>query len=475
MPFSSPVFLFLFLPLVVLTWHAIHAYSRGRESIGFLLFASLLYYAWWKTDQIWILLTSIAVNYACGQALSMRSRKRKTIFWSGIIYNIASLAFFKYANFIIKNISITTGANISLLEIILPIGISFFTFQQIAYLVDIYNEKYNSKLETFFEYFLIVCFFPYIVSGPIIRHSEIAPQLHLETKSDVYWENIFNALTLLSIGLAKKVLLADNLAPIVHHSFDLTDSLTFLEASFASLAYTLQLYFDFSGYSDMAMACALFFNIRLPWNFLSPYQSTNIQDFWRRWHITLSLWLRDYLYIPLGGSRKGTPRTLCNILVTFLLGGLWHGAAWTFVLWGALHGTALVLHRLWAHVWKRQMPRFCGWLFMFIFLNFAWTAFRVPDFKRFGKFLDAWLGYNGFWFRASWREAAIEASNMPSFHLICLFVLTALWITLCRPNSSQILLKAANYRLWLAVILTSISVFALLIPQTHQEFIYSQF
>lgn len=479
MLFSSLTFLLFFLPFAVLGCHALAGRDHARRVLGFLLLASLLYYAWWRPDNLWILLTSVCANFLIAGRIAVALRLRKTLLCAGLAYNLAALGWFKYADFAVSSVNSLFGASLPLLQTALPIGISFFTFQQIAYLVDVYRGTYDPRAETFWQYCLIVCFFPYIVAGPIVRHAEMGPQITHAPSFRLDWQNIFNGLVLLSIGLAKKTLIADNLAPIVEYCFNKAESLSFLEACFAALAYTLQLYFDFSGYSDMAVACALFFNIRLPWNFLSPYKAANIQDFWRRWHITLSLWLRDYLYIPLGGSRKGTGRTLLNIFVTFLLGGLWHGAAWTFVLWGALHGAALALHRLWAAVWKKRMPRLCGWLLTFCFLNLAWAVFRAPDFASIQKFIQAFLGHNGLLPRSAFYDALHISPLFPSLMFFLLFLAAALFLTLFCKNSFEILAREKENSLCLSSVLYSVllafSMLVLFFSNMPKEFLYFQF
>lgn len=479
MLFSSLTFLLFFLPFAVLGCHLLAEHGRAQWAFGFLLLASLIYYAWWKPENIWILFASICANFLIARRIADAIRPRKALLCAGLACNLAALCWFKYADFALANANSLLGTSLPLLETALPIGISFFTFQQIAYLVDVYRGAYDPRAENFRQYCLIVCFFPYIVAGPIVRHAEMGPQLTPAPAFQVNWQNIFNGLVLLSIGLAKKTLIADNLAPLVEYFFNSSKSLSFLEAFLAALAYALQLYFDFSGYSDMAVACALFFNIRLPWNFLSPYKATNIQDFWRRRHITLSLWLRDYLYIPLGGSRKGTRRTLINIFATFLLGGLWHGAAWTFVLWGAMHGAALALHRLWAGVWKKSMPRLCGWLLTFCFLNLAWTVFRAPDFACIKKFTDAFLGHNGLLPSNAFYDALRVYTLFPSLAVFLLFLAAALSLALFCKNSFELLAREKENSLCLSAVayatLLASTMLVLLFSRMPNEFLYFQF
>jgi D-alanyl-lipoteichoic acid acyltransferase DltB (MBOAT superfamily) len=259
----------------------------------------------------------------------------------------------------------------------LPLAISFFTFQQIAYLVDSFRGE--TKEYNFINYTIFVTFFPQLIAGPIVHHKEMMGQFISEKNKILNWENIYAGLIIFSIGLFKKVFVADTFEGWATAGFDHADSLNLIEAWVASISYTLQIYYDFSGYTDMAMGSARFFNIRLPRNFNSPYKAVSIQDFWRRWHMTLSRWLRDYLFIPLGGSRCGESKTLRNLMITFFLGGLWHGAEWTFVAWGAMHGAASVVHRLWSGA-GFKMPRALAWLVTFLFVNVTWVFFRASDF-----------------------------------------------------------------------------------------------
>ena len=266
--------------------------------------------------------------------------------------------------------------NFSLLKLTLPLAISFFTFQQVAYLIDCYQK--DTQEYDFLSYCLFVSFFPQLIAGPIVHHHQMMPQFMRAKNRLLNWNNVVSGLIIFSVGLFKKVAIADTFAVWANIGFSNPDSLSFLSAWGASLSYTFQLYYDFSGYSDMAIGAALLFNIRLPINFNSPYKSASIQDFWRRWHMTLSQWLRDYIYIPLGGNRRGPTITYINLFTTFLLGGFWHGAGWTFIIWGALHGTALTAHRFWSGL-GLKMPWLLGWVTTFIFINVTWVFFRAES------------------------------------------------------------------------------------------------
>lgn len=335
-------------------------------------------------------------NYAVGGVLSDNQKglkiEKKHILKFGIGANIILLVYFKYVDFFIENIN-HMGGGIALLNIALPLAISFFTFQQIAYLVDSYKQE-TSEYD-FLSYALFVTFFPQLIAGPIVHHKEMMPQFSSKWNLVKKYNNISVGIFIFSIGLFKKVIIADSFSIFVAKGFDDSLFLNFFDAWAVSLSYTLQLYFDFSGYTDMAIGAALLFNIKLPINFNSPYKAKNIQDFWRRWHITLSNFLRDYVYIPLGGSRNGNFSTYNNLMLTFVLGGLWHGAGWTFVFWGALHGLALVIHRMWSRLGLVMNP-VLSWFITFNFLNIAWVFFRAKDIGDAIKILKGMAGYNGF-------------------------------------------------------------------------------
>ncbi|MEH6456379.1 MAG: MBOAT family O-acyltransferase [Cocleimonas sp.] len=294
----------------------------------------------------------------------------------GIVCNVSLLGYFKYSDFFIENFNLLTGSDTGFVYLTLPLAISFFTFQQIAYLVDSY--KGEAKGYGFLDYSLFVTFFPQLIAGPIVHHKEMMPQFSIAENKKISHRNISLGIFIFSIGLFKKVVIADSFAVWANYGFDSTDALSFFEAWATSLSYTFQLYFDFSGYTDMAIGLAILFNIQLPINFNSPYKSFNIQDFWRRWHVTLSRFLRDYIYIPLGGNKKGSGNTYLNLMATFIIGGIWHGAGWNFLFWGGLHGAAISLHRL----WQVQGIRLWGWFSWFLtfnFVNVAWVFFRAES------------------------------------------------------------------------------------------------
>ena len=337
MLFNSYVFILAFLPIVALGYFRIQAYGKHEGALVFLALASLFFYAWWNPIYLPLLLASILINFFLGVRLC---KNRSVILLSlGILFNLALLGYFKYANFLASNINQAFDTSIHPGHIILPLAISFFTFQQITYLVDSYNQL--TKDYRFSHYTLFVTFFPQLIAGPIVHHHEMMPQFMQRKAWSPSMDNLAVGLTIFVLGLAKKVLIADKIAPYASAAFAASDhgtALTFFEAWKGALAYSFQLYFDFSGYSDMAIGLARIFGIILPLNFFSPYKANNIIDFWRRWHMTLSRFLRDYLYIPLGGNRKGTIRRYLNLFITMLLGGLWHGAVMGCAAWILSHG-----------------------------------------------------------------------------------------------------------------------------------------
>ena len=390
MLFNSYEFIFAFLPLTFFIYFYLLKKRLSVGARGFLVFASLFFYSWWNVAYLPLILGSILFNYVVGNTLSDESKKirvgKKALLVFGIASNLALLGYFKYSDFFIENFNLITDSAINPLHVILPLGISFFTFTQIAFLVDSY--KGEVKEYDFLRYMLFVTYFPHLLAGPIIHHKDMMPQFASRWNMAIRYKNVAAGLFLFSIGLFKKVVIADTFAVWANNGFDTAVTLNMIEAWATSLSYTFQLYFDFSGYTDMAIGASLLFNIKLPINFNSPYKATSIQDFWRRWHITLSTFLKDYIYIPLGGNRKGTFRTSTNLMATFILGGIWHGAGWTFVFWGFLHGVALVINHLWKSI-GLKMPMLLAWFITFNFVNIAWVFFRAKEWSDALKVLRA--------------------------------------------------------------------------------------
>jgi D-alanyl-lipoteichoic acid acyltransferase DltB (MBOAT superfamily) len=394
--FNSYEFIFLFLPITFFIYFYLTSKRLITGAKGFLVFASLFFYSWWNIAYLPLILASMLFNYVIGSSLTKESEhkkiNKKSLLTFGIVANLILLGYFKYADFFISNINLASGTNFDLLHLALPLAISFFTFQQIAYLVDSYRGE--TKEYDFLNYSLFVTFFPQLIAGPIVHHKEIMPQFAHTSNFVKKYKNIALGLFIFSIGLFKKVVIADTFALWATNGFDKAETLNLIEAWATSLSYTFQLYFDFSGYTDMALGVALLFNIRLPINFNSPYKATDIQDFWRRWHITLSRFLKDYIYIPLGGNRLGSFRTYSNLMATFILGGLWHGAGWTFIFWGFLHGLALVIHRVWQSLGFRLWT-WLAWFITFNFINIAWVFFRAKEWDDAMKVLGGMVGFGG--------------------------------------------------------------------------------
>ena len=349
-------FLFLDFSRLFFSGFTASRYSHNLAAL-WLTAASLFFYGWWDVRFVGLLLGSIVFNYGAGYLIGNGFfNKLKLLLTCAIISNLLLLGYFKYANFFIENLNHLAGSALTISEFILPLGISFFTFTQIAFLVDTYQGKV--KEYNFIHYALFVTYFPHLIAGPVLHHKEMMPQFKEPSTYFFSYENLLAGLTIFFMGLFKKVVLADGIAEYVGPVFAAPAAgipLTFLDTWGGALCYTLQLYFDFSGYSDMAIGLSRLFGVTLPLNFHSPYKSVNIIEFWRRWHMTLSHFLRDYLYIPLGGNRKGNVRRHLNLIITMLLGGLWHGAGWTYVLWGGLHGLYLVIN----HGWYERL-RFTG-------------------------------------------------------------------------------------------------------------------
>lgn len=378
MLFNSYEFLFAFWPITFVVYFLMNRFCPPIAGKVWLAAASLFFYSWWSIKSLPLILASIAFNYIMGRSIShaRQLRTRKLLLTLAIVGDVLFLGYYKYADFLISNVNALFSAQIDLLRLALPLGISFFTFTQIAYLVDAYRG--TAKEYSIVNYVLFVTFYPHLIAGPILHHKEMMPQFDRARSKIIIPGNVARGLFIFCIGLFKKVVIADTLAPIATQGFDVSTNLSLVEGWTTSLAYTMQLYFDFSGYSDMAIGIALLFNIKLPINFNSPYKAVSIQDFWRRWHMTLSRFLRDYIYIPLGGNRKGHFRTYFNLVATFVIGGIWHGAGWTFIAWGLLHGIAQVIQRLWKKT-GIVLPHWVAWFITFMFINFSWVFFRAKD------------------------------------------------------------------------------------------------
>ena len=439
MLFNSYAFILGFMPLTLLLFHGLRAAGLVRSSIGLLALLSLGFYGWWNPIYLLLIVPLIAANFALAASIAPRAGRRpraaKPLLLLGIVLNLATLGYFKYANFFVDNLNALAGLDLFLGKVVLPIGISFFTFQKIAFLVDAYRGKVDRL--NFIDYALFVTFFPQLIAGPIVHHSEVIRQFREQTT--VSMPTIALGVTIFTIGLAKKVVLADTAALYASPLFDAVAAGArpdALAAWGAALAYTAQLYFDFSGYSDMAIGAGLLFGIRLPVNFASPYRAESIIDFWHRWHITLSRFLRDYLYVPLGGNRKGPARRYVNLLITMVLGGFWHGAGWTFVVWGALHGFYLVVNHLWrvlrghsggGSALSTPLERRLGQAITFVAVVVAWVFFRSEDVGSAVQMLLAMAGSNG--------AGGLESVDGAAALLVSTALLAIAWFA---PNTQEL-------------------------------------
>jgi alginate O-acetyltransferase complex protein AlgI len=383
--FNTFAFFLIFLPLALAGYFLLSRRSISL-SVLFLFCASLYFYAYWEPRLLGLLLGSIAVNYAFGKWISRsveRSQPAKARLARnlGVLFNLLTLGFFKYSNFLVANLAWVTGLDLSAPDVKLPIGISFFTFTQIAYLVDCQEGGVKDYEAT--HYGLFVSYFPHLISGPILHHKEMMPQFDRAASHHFRFARLVVGMMFFTIGLLKKVLLADGIARFVGPVFDVNHAqLTVLEAWCGTLAYTFQLYFDFSAYCDMAYGLSYMFGIILPINFNSPYKARSIIDFWRRWHITLSRFLREYLYVRLGGNRLGSARRYSNLMTTMLLGGLWHGANWTFVIWGGLHGIYLIVNHAIRAIFDNRRPAIIAalaWPTTFLAVVIGWVFFRASS------------------------------------------------------------------------------------------------
>ncbi|MCA9111244.1 MAG: MBOAT family protein [Planctomycetaceae bacterium] len=437
MLFCSYGFLFIFLPLTLVIYR-FASWFGPRATIASLTFASLVFYGLWNPPYLLLLAVSILGNFACGRFLAhgrFRPRRNRGLMTLGVVFNLTLLGYFKYAGFFLENVEFLAGGDWQIEEILLPLGISFFTFQQLAYVVDVWRGADAER--SLLNYTLFVSFFPQLIAGPIVQHGDLLPQFKSGAKLGLRSDDMALGLTLLVLGLLKKVVLADRLSLFATPVFvgAATDAPSFQEAWLAVIAYSLQLYFDFSGYSDMAIGLGWMFGVRLPINFNSPYKATSIADFWRRWHITLSNFLRDYIYIPLGGNRNGATRRHINLLITMLLGGLWHGAGWTFVLWGAWHGLLLAMTHGWnglvaRHQW--QWTSHPGWLlpkmtFTFFLVMLGWLLFRGESLEVCSRIGMAMLG-----------QGAIEDMFLKSVSTGWAWSLALLFVVCWLPNTQQI-------------------------------------
>lgn len=470
MLFNSFEFIFLFLPITILVYFLFNKLKLIEIAKGWLVFASLFFYGFWAPKYIVLIVFSMIFNYTIGKTLNSEDNiklkiSRKAVATFGVIVNVGLLCYFKYTDFFISNLNRFLHTDFNLLHIVLPLAISFFTFQQIAYVIDSY--QYKTKEYDFLNYCLFVTFFPQLIAGPIVHHSEMMPQFaRLRTK--IFSNKNFAAgLFMFSIGLFKKVMIADNFGLFVNECFKSPEAISLFESWLAAFGYSFQLYFDFSGYTDMAIGIAMMMNIKLPQNFNSPFKSLGEQEFWRRWHMTLSRFLRDYVYFPLGGSRCSEIKTYRNLFLTFLIGGIWHGAGWTYTLWGVLHGLGLIVQRIYA---KLKLKDFAviNWGLTFLFVVLCFVVFRASNITNALSMFKAMLHISNKAI-SPFSMAVIQEDAIAIILSILGFIL--IWLPY---NSNQLLerFKTSKRTLYFASICFIIAVLSL---NKISEFLYFQF
>ena len=498
MLFNSHEFIFLYLPIGLFGFFWIAGTSHRLAAL-WLTVASLFFYGWWNPKFVLLLLASVSFNYGMAYAIGharvtgTKASQVKRLLIFALAANLALLGYFKYTNFFITTANAVVGTGWTLSSIALPLGISFFTFTQIAFLVDTYRgvaKEYN-----FIHYLLFVTYFPHLIAGPVLHHKEMMPQFALPSTYRLSYENLSVGLTIFFIGLFKKVVMADGIGTYVGPVFAAPAAgmeLTFIEAWGGALCYTLQLYFDFSGYSDMAIGLSRLFGVTLPLNFHSPYKSANIIEFWRRWHMTLSRFLKEYLYLPLGGNRKGVARRYLNLMVVMLLGGLWHGAGWTYILWGGLHGLYLCINHGWHSLRSRlglnpkvtpsKSMHALSILITFLAVVAAWVVFRADNLHTATVILKAMLGVNGI---------SYGATNNLIMGDAIIYIWISLLIVWFTPNTQQIMAtfrpaldcpenRKAKRLIWQPTALWAFCVFCLgftsiIMLSTQSPFLYFQF
>lgn len=483
MLFNSYEFIFLFLPIAILGFFGIARWSH-RAATAWLVVASLFFYGWWDWHYVPLLMSSIVWNYFIGCRLERQPGRRGWLIL-GITVNLALLGYFKYTDFFLGTVNALAGADVfSLPHIVLPLGISFFTFTQTAYIIDAYRGE--TVGDSFLTYCEFVTIFPHLIAGPIINHKDMMPQFTAERTFRLDYSNLSMGLTLFAMGLFKKVVIADWLSPIVGDVFTHADSVSLIEAWIGALGYTLQLYFDFSGYSEMAIGLGLMLNLRFPVNFDSPYRSTSIIEFWRRWHMTLGSWVKYYLYIPLGGNRHGEWKKMRNLFVSMLIIGLWHGAGWTFILWGALHGVALMIN----HQWRRlqlAMPKTLAWTLTFLVVMVCWVFFRAENFHVAIAILSAMTDIHNLalpagtslehhlGFLQAYGITFIGYCIKQQFHQCLIVIGILLMAVLFAPNPIRLAERhfQTNWR-WL-IASSALILYAIYKMNTYTEFLYFQF
>lgn len=455
--FNSFEFIFGFLPLTLLVFFALTAAGLPRAGNVWIAIASLAFYAWWKVEYLPLLLGVIGFNYAAGEIFRSRLKNpghRKGFLVLCLAVNIGVLAYYKYFDFLVANINLAFDAQIRLHYLILPLGISFYILEQIAYIVDAYQGV--ARKASFLSYFLFVVFFPRLIAGPILNHREMAPQFESRENKRFNSENFARGLFIFFLGLFKKVIIADTLAPLADHGFDLATAPSLPEAWLTSLSYTFQLYFDFSGYSDMALGIGLMFNIKLPKNFDSPFKAKGMIEFWQRWHLSLSTFITTYLYTPLVRSAKKITfaKAMLATFTAMVIAGIWHGANWTFVVFGALHGLGLVVNHVWRKT-KRTMPAWLAFLITFNYVNLTFVFFRAESVTDAWELVKGMLKFGDLGQLKRVVSALVTDFPLPAgLYTSFILLLTLMLVGFRGPNSNELTGRLAPT--WRAAVLTGL-------------------
>lgn len=490
MLFNSYIFIFLFLPITLIGYYILNHFQKYKAAMAFLVGMSLCFYGYNNIYYLGILIVSILLNYLIIEIMDrLNSEKpdvlKKICLVFGVALNIGILFYFKYYDFFIENMNSWFGTDFVLIHVMLPLGISFYTFQQLSYVIDYYQG--NSEKYGLLEYAAYVTFFPQLIAGPIVYHSELIPQFRERSRKQIDFEYMSKGMYAFALGLAKKVLLADTFSKVVTVGYGAVGNLNTTSALIVMICYSLQIYFDFSGYCDMACGIGYFFHVELPVNFNSPYKAKSIVDFWDRWHITLTRFFTRYVYIPLGGSRKGKIRTYINIMIVFLISGIWHGANWTFILWGVINGIGNVIDKLCNKLFER-VPKIIRVGVTFIFTTFAWSLFRADSIKQ-AKQLWSQVFNSGF---GNVYEPILEVFNdlteitllyhlgfssvmeyMPSFLLVAFMLLSMAGCFFMKNTQEKV--NSMKYNLWEMLVTVVLTVWSILSLSQVSEFLYFNF
>lgn len=466
MVFSSFTFLFVFLPLVLFTYFIVK--KRNYRNITLLIF-SLIFYAWGEPIYVLLMLVSIIVNYFIALKIEKSSKNKRKLMVADVIFNLAIIGFFKYGNFIIQNINLIFHSDISQMQLGLPIGISFYTFQILSYVIDVYKRKVPAQ-KNIINLGMYITLFPQLIAGPIVRYETIADEI--ENRKETF-DQVYSGIRRFIVGLAKKVLIANQMALIADTIYggDISSTGT-VSLWIAAFAYTLQIYFDFSGYSDMAIGLGKVFGFHFLENFNYPYIAKSITDFWRRWHISLSTWFRDYVYIPLGGNRVGKLKWLRNILIVWILTGLWHGASWNFILWGLYYGILLILEKVFLGKVIEKLPKILQHIYTLFFVIIGWVIFRIEDFSQIGIIIQKMF---------VWQSSGVLDNIILNFDIFSSLPYAIIGIIACMPIVPKIKEKMRNsgilYSTATNVIVYSMFIISIcfLLSATYNPFIYFRF